>query len=45
MKTLNDSNVNLSPVGFILQEAKLMAKKNCYSVAHVGRNGNKIAHA
>ena len=26
MKILNDSNVNLSPVGFILQEAKLMAK-------------------
>ena len=46
MKILNDSDVNLSPVEFILQEAKLMAKNmDCYSVAHVGRNGNKVAHA
>ena len=45
MKILNDSDANLSPVEFILQEAKLMAKKNCYSVAHVGRNGSQIAHA
>lgn len=46
MKILNDSDVNLSPVEFILQEAKLMAKNmDCYSVAHVGIKGNKVAHA